>query len=234
MDDFGYDHYGWFGFTVELWDAPTEAGIKKEDYVRWFKWHSPEDDYQLMQWNDQALSSDGFVPWQPFDHPQLGAVELGGWKFKSVWQNAPAQYLPELCEKQLQFAIAHTLYSPRLALARAEVKAQGETIFQIVVQWENQGFLPTYTSQKALERKAVRPIEVVLTLPESVTLISGSLKQEIPHLEGRSNKAFSSLAAGIDYRHHLQWVVKGPKGAVIEVTAYAERAGTVQTTLTLS
>lgn len=30
MDDYGYEHFGWFGFTVELWDAPTEAGIQKK------------------------------------------------------------------------------------------------------------------------------------------------------------------------------------------------------------
>jgi murein tripeptide amidase MpaA len=173
------------------------------------------------------------LPWQPFDHPQLGRVEIGGWKFKSVWQNAPCQYLPELCEKQFRFAIAHALISPRLAIARSVVTAQGENIFHIVVQWENQGFLPTYTSQKALERKSVRPIEVVLTLPETVVLVSGLLKQEIPHLEGRSNKAFASLASGLDYRRHLEWVVKGPLGTEIQVTAYGERAGTVQTTLTL-
>jgi murein tripeptide amidase MpaA len=233
MDNYAYDHYGWFGFTIELWDAPTEAGIKKADYIQWLNWHSPEDDYQLLKWNDEALKGEGFVPWQPFDHPQLGRVEIGGWKFKSVWQNAPCQYLPGLCEKQFRFAIAHALISPRLAIARSVVTAQGENIFHIVVQWENQGFLPTYTSQKALERKAVRPIEVVLTLPGTVVLVSGLLKQEIPHLEGRSNKAFASLASGLDYRRHLEWVVKGPLGTEIQVTAYGERAGTVQTTLTL-
>ncbi|MFM7579181.1 MAG: carboxypeptidase, partial [Microcystaceae cyanobacterium] len=96
-----------------------------------------------------------------------------------------------------------------------------------------QGFLPTYTSQKALERKAVRPIEVVLTLPGEVTLISGLRQQEMPHLEGRSNKAYETSAEGMDYRRHLEWVVKGPQGAVLEITAYAERAGTVTTRVTL-
>jgi len=233
MDDYGYDHYGWYGFTVELWDAPTQAGIKKEDYIQWFHWHSPEDDYQLMRWQDEALQGEGFVPWQPFEHPQLGPVEIGGWKEKAVWQNAPAQLLPTLCEQHFRFALAQALLSPRLAVSRTVVTAQGEDIFHVVVQWENQGFLPTYTSQKALERKAVRPIEVVLTLPGEVTLISGLRQQEMPHLEGRSNKAYETSAAGMDYRRHLEWVVKGPQGAVLEITAYAERAGTVTTRVTL-
>lgn len=233
MDDYAYDHYGWFGFTVELWDAPTAAGIEKEDLIEWFRWHPPEDDYKLMQWNDQALNGEGFVHWQPFDHPQLGKVEIGGWSFKTMWQNAPAQFLPELCEQQFRFALTHALMSPRLAVAKSEITAQGENIYQITVQWENQGFLPTYTSQKALERKAVRPIQVTLRKPDNITLITGKIHQELPHLEGRSNKAKSSLANGIDYRRHLSWVIKGQPGEKLTITAQAERAGVVQTEIIL-
>lgn len=207
--------------------------MKKEDLIEWFRWHPPEDDYKLMQWNDQALSGEGFVHWQPFDHPQLGKVEIGGWSFKTMWQNAPAQFLPELCEQQFRFAITHALMAPRLAVAKAEITAQGENIYQITVQWENQGFLPTYTSQKALERKAVRPIQVTLKKTDSVTLITGKIHQELPHLEGRSNKAKSSLANGIDYRRHLIWVIRGNPGEKLTITAQAERAGTVKVELTL-
>ena len=237
MDDFGYDHYGWFGFTIELWDAPTQAGIKKDDYIRWYGWHPPEDDLLLMQWNDQELGGTGFIPWQPFDHPQLGPVEIGGWDEKAVWQNAPAQYLPEICEKQANFAIAHALMSPRLAIARTEITHQGADIYHVVVQIENQGFLSTYTSKKSLERKAVRPIEVMLSFPESVTLISGQREREIEHLEGRANKAFSSFifnSGGMDYRSHLEWVIKGAENSVIEVKIVSERAGTVKTQLYLN
>ena len=234
MDDYGYDHFGWFGFTIELWDAPTAAGIEKEDYVQWFRWHSPEDGLKLLQWNDEKLGGVGFINWQPFDHPQLGSVEIGGWNQKTVWQNAPAEYLPDLCAKQCRFALVLALMSPRLALAQTEITHQGSDIYHIVVQWENQGFLPTYTSQKALDRRAVRPIEIILSLPATVSLISGQLKQEIGHLEGRSNKALKKMAQGNDFRSHLEWVVKGKPGSEIEVTAVAERAGTVRSCLKLS
>ncbi|MEB3227076.1 MAG: carboxypeptidase, partial [Synechocystis sp.] len=219
---------------VELWDAPTAAGIKKEDLIAWFYWHPPEDDYQLMQWNDRELNGDGFVHWQPFDHPQLGPVEIGGWRFKTMWQNAPAQFLPELCEKQFRFALAHALMSPRLAVAKTDVIPQGSWLYKIIVQWENQGFLPTYTSQQALDRKAVKAIAVGVELSAGVTLITGKIRQELPHLEGRSNKAKASRANGIDYRRHLEWVVQGSPGATLVITAIAERAGTVRTEIKLS
>ena len=233
MDDYCYDRFGWFGFIIELWDAPTAAGVKKEDYLKWFKRHPVSDDLKLMQWNDQKLGGNGFIDWQPFEHPQLGTVEIGGWNHKEVWQNAPVEYLPKLCEQHFQFAISHALMSPRLAVSQTVVLHQGGDIYQIVVQLENQGFLPTYTSEKALAGKSVRPIEVMLTLPDEVILVSGKQLQEIGHLEGRSNKAFASSAQGSDYRCHLEWVVKGFAGSEIQVTARAERAGVVKAVITL-
>ena len=108
--------------------------------------------------------------------------------------------------------IAHALMSPRLVLGRADAISiyQGSDIYYVMIQLENQGFLPTYTSQKALERGAVKPIEVNLSLPSGVSLVSGQLKQNIKHLEGRSNKVTNLWAKqGIDYRCHVEWVIKG-------------------------
>lgn len=228
MDDYGYDHFGWFGFTIELWDAATEAGIEKDNYVEWNRWHPPEDELKLLQWNDQKLEGKGFINWQPFDHPQLGKVEIGGWDYKKVWQNAPFEYLPDLCKKQCDFAISLALMCPRLAISRTDVIHVEGDIYRLVLEVENQGFLPTYTSEKALERKAVRPIEVMLSLPDEVSLISGKLEQEIDHLEGRSNKAFSWLAKGNDYRGYVEWVVKCSISTEVEVTVCSERGGTVK------
>ena len=228
MDDYGYDHFGWYGFTVELWDAPTQAGVKKDDFIQWFRWHPLEDELKLQRWNDENLAGKGFINWQSFHHPQLGEVEIGGWDFKNVWQNAPEKYLPDLCEKQCQFTIAHALMSPLLAISRLDLKSEGNGIYHLVLQLENQGFLPTYTSKKALERKIVRPIQVKLNLADDVSLIVGKLEQEIGHLEGRSNKVYSSLAHGLDYRCTVEWVIKGVSGQEIEIIAIAERAGTVR------
>jgi murein tripeptide amidase MpaA len=243
MDDYGYDQWGWFGFTTELWDLPTEAGVKKKDYIEWLRRHPESDDLLMMHWNDQALAGQGFIDWQPFDHPQLGSLEIGGWDEKAVWQNAPAQCLPDLCEKHCQFTISHALMSPKLAIAQWELipvgtadHAQGSRLYRLILQLENRGFLPTYTSQKALERKIVKPIEVELQLPDYATLISGQSKQEIGHLEGRANKASSTFTRGesIDYRRKVEWVISGSLGSTIQIAAVSQRAGKVELAITLT
>ncbi|ABG52087.1 peptidase M14, carboxypeptidase A [Trichodesmium erythraeum IMS101] len=235
MVDYCYDRFGWFGFSIELWDAPTEAGVKKNDYIKWLQRHPVTDDLKMMQWNDEKLGGTGFIDWETFEHPQLGTVEIGGWNWK-IWYNPPVEYLPKLCKEQCQFAISHALMSPRLAVSQVVVEHQGGDMYHLVVQLENQGFLPTYTSEKALEQKSVKPIEVILNLPGNVTLVSGKQKQEIEHLEGRASEAFNFFSFFTKlggYRCHLEWVVKGVANSEIKVTAKAERAGVVKTVITL-
>ncbi len=246
MDDYGYEVWGWIGFTTELWDLPTAAGIEKtEGYIQWLRSHPERDDLQIMRWNDEHLGGRGFKNWQPFDHPQLGPVEIGGWDYKQVWQNAPAEYVPDLCDQHCRFTLAHALMSPRLAISRHVLTPLGSGLYHFVIEIENQGFLPTYTSQKALDQKMVHPIEVSLTLPEDARLITGKPHQQIPHLQGRSNKfptvskAFFPIGVhGIDYRQRIEWVI-GRSGdhaspIDIQVEIRSERAGTIRTELALA
>lgn len=154
-----------------------------------------------------------------------------------TWDNAPPQVLPQLCRQHCQFTLAHALMSPKLAIAKAEVHPQGSDLYKVILQLENQGFLPTYTSQKALERQIVRPIEVEVQMPETAALVMGQAKQRVGHLEGRSNKAFVkafSDAGEVDFRRKLEWVIRAPAGTRLGILARAERAGTVRTELLLT
>ncbi|MEM1367151.1 MAG: M14 family metallopeptidase [Cyanobacteria bacterium P01_H01_bin.15] len=234
MDDHGYDNFGWLGFTVELWDAATAAGIEKNGYVEWFRWHPPSDEVKLLQWSDEELDGKGFIDWQPFEHPQLGPVEIGGWDFKNVWQNAPEKYLPELCEKQAKFAIAHALMSPKLAFSRVECVAVSGDVYRIFVQIENQGFLPTYSTEKALERKQVEPIRAVIELPLGCSLVTGKAEQTLGQLAGRSNKYTRARASEIDYRRKVEWVIQGVAGSEVELRILSDRAGHLATSIELN
>jgi murein tripeptide amidase MpaA len=236
MDDFGYDHHGWFGFTPELWDLPTTAGVGPRDFIQWIRWHPEEDDLKIMRWNDEVMHGDAFIDWQPFEHPQLGEVEIGGWNTKLYEDNAPLQYLAEMCEKHSQWTLSNASLCPYLTLPHLSVEAQGEQLYHIVALVENGGFLPTYTSQKALERKDVRPIEAELLLPEGAEIVAGKRWQELGQLEGRSNKIWNWWGSGspTDNRLKLEWVVKGPANAQLRLTVRAQRAGTLHREITLA
>ena len=235
MDDYGYDHWGWFGFTTELWDLPRQAGIKKNDYIEWYRQHPESDDLQMLRWQDEYLGGTGFIPWQPFEHPQLGTVEIGGWDYKKVWQNAPVQFLPELCQKHCQWTIQHALMSPKLGIREIHCRKLAPDIYHLDLRLENQGFLPTHTSQKALDNKTVQPIRVMLTLPPEAQILSGKRDQEIGHLAGRVSKAFDSFAGlgGLSHRAQVRWILAAPRGTEVEVVVTSQRAGSCRQRLIL-
>jgi hypothetical protein len=127
--------------------------------------------------------------------------------------------------------------SPRLTVQECQAEALGGGLHKITLILRNTGFLPTYTSKRALQQKAVRPIEVEVTLPAGVTLTSGEREQEIGHLEGRSNKLWGgwySSGYPTDNARRLEWVVAGAAGSVVKIETRSERAGTVRAEITLN
>ncbi len=83
LDDWMYDHVGVYSWTVEIWSPQRQAGIEEYKFIDWYREHPFEDDLKMLAWSDEKLGGQGYVDWYPFEHPQLGPVELGGW-------NAPA------------------------------------------------------------------------------------------------------------------------------------------------
>ena len=70
---------GVYGWTVEIWSPQRQAGIEEYKFIDWYREHPLEDDLKLLKWSDEVLDGKGYVDWYPFEHPQLGPVELGGW-----------------------------------------------------------------------------------------------------------------------------------------------------------
>jgi hypothetical protein len=172
-------------------------------------------------------------------HPQLGAVEIGGWDKMNYWRNPP----PRLREREVarfpawmtQIALA----LPKLELLRAEVRALGNDTWRVRFAVANSGWLPAYVTKLALERKIVRGVMFEIHLPEhhDVLLIQGKHRFEGPQLEGHapktSQQAFLPSREITADRAIAEWVVKAPKGTRISLTARADRAGAVRTEVTL-
>lgn len=239
--DWLYEDMGIFGFSTELWDVvslagigePQPNGLLKRDFIGWFRSHPEDDDLKLLEFNDRE-GLEGFVNWTPFEHPQLGAVEIGGWDYKRFWGNAPAKFLPDIAHNNTLFSLLHAEAAPRLGLKLTRLeRVEGDT-YRLVVVLENAGFLPTYTSAKALEKRAVEPIRVRLHLGEGVSLVAGEPILEAGHLEGRSNKIESIFGAPFgDQEKKLEWVVRGAAGGTVRLEAVTQRAGTLEREFTL-
>ena len=235
--DWLYEHLGALFWTVELWAPNREAGITGYDWIHWYRDHPPEDDLKLLRWSDRECGGRAHVDWYPFQHPQLGAVELGGWDRMNYWRNPP----PHLREREVaRFPAWLTrlgLALPKLELLRTEVRALGGDAWRIRFAVANAGYLPSYVTRRAIERKTVRGVVFELHLPEGATLQAGTLRVEGGALEGHAARA--SLQAFLPDRQVTadravaEWVVQAPRGTRLALSAVADRAGAVRTELVL-
>lgn len=236
FDDWLYDHLGIFGWTTELWSPQRHAGIEAKRPMEWYREHPVEDDLKLLRWNDEKLDGKGFVDWQPFDHPQLGPVELGGWDAIYSIRNPPPQYLEAEVKPHADWLVWHLLISPRLEVLSLDVRHLGGEAHAIRLVVHNTGWLPSYVTKKALERKLVRGVVAEITLPEGAELVSGLLREEGPELEGRAYQSagvFGWVANTTADRAKFEWVVRVPGGGEVHLTARHERAGVVRRTVDL-
>ena len=237
--DWLYEHLGALFWTVELWAPNREAGITGYKWIDWYREHPAEDDLKLLKWSDEQCGGLAHVDWKPFQHPQLGAVEIGGWDRMNFWRNPP----PHLREREVaRFPAWMTqlaLSLPKLEMLRTEVRALGPDTWRVRFAVTNAGWLPSYVSRRALQRKTVRGVVFEIHLPDAaeVSLVSGKERFEGPQLEGHapkvSQQAFLPNRELTADRAVAEWVVRAPVGTRLALTARADRAGTVRTEVSL-
>src|SRR5215212_6647361 len=91
------------------------------------------------------------------------------------------------------------------------------------------GWLPTYVTKKAIERKLTRGVIAQISLPKGSSLESGKQREELGELEGRAYKPVTPDESdeSTNERVKVAWVVKAKKGTKVNLTAKHERAGVV-------
>ncbi len=234
FDTWTYDHLGVFGWTVELWSMIKKAGIKGYKYIEWFREHPVKDDLKILRWADKQLGDSGYVDWYAYDHPQLGKVELGGWDWLHTWTNPPADLLQDEIKVFPKWLVWNALITPKLELREASATPLGGGTYRIRLVVENTGWLPSYVTKKALEKK-LRGVVCEIELPKGAKLEAGKLREELGQLEGRAHKEAlpSTETEGTQERLKVEWVVHAPRHGTVTLVARHERAGTVRAAVEL-
>jgi murein tripeptide amidase MpaA len=233
--DWMYDHLGVFSWTTEFWSPQRQAGITDYHFTDWIREHPVEDDLALYRWAQQTFP-DAYVEWYAFEHPELGHVELGGWDVVHYWFNVPFSQLEREIEPHSDWALFHLLISPLLEVRSLEAERLGDTAFLVRLVLQNSGWLPTSVTDKAVERAAVRGIEIELDLPDGARVIAGEVKTDAGQLQGRVDKRSTTWWGNDESTGDLtklEWVIEATAGTEIGIEARHERAGTQRRRVTL-
>jgi murein tripeptide amidase MpaA len=233
FNDWAYLHLGMIAYTVELWDVVGEAGIARADRQP-FHPLTEEQQLQLLRWNDAALGGEGFASWRPFMHPELGPVEIGGWKYIQVFRNPPtASLLQRDLDRVCRFALAVVETLPELHIVSTAVREASAGLFIVDATVGNDGYAPTGVTAVGAHRSLVR---LTLEVQPDMEVLMGDAHQTLPHLSGRSERPVlwnPWVRQWTSGTFRAQWLIRSPRAGTIALTAQAPRAGTRRATVRL-
>lgn len=234
--DWTYEKMGIVSFATELWDVESAAGVEK---VAYYNLHPRTEEAQLkvFGWVLENLGEHGFRDWQPFDHPQLGPVEIGGMVYIWSYRNPPPHLLEDVCHKNMLFNLRHAAAAPRVQVDDVRVEPLGADLYKIRAAIGNHGYLPTNLSDVAIENKVAKPVRATLEL-EQAELVMNPREVELGHLAGRNEREFPWSPWGPLWSPTtkvVEWLVRAPASgqANIQVKAASERGGTHAVAVTL-
>ena len=131
-DDWAYEHLGVYGWTTEFWDIIQHATGSKGGNHMWYTGPTDVEERAVYDWT-VANHPEMYADWVPFDHPQLGPVEIGGWNEVFLWTNAPGSMLRAEVQPHAEFAVYQALCSPRLEVLHSSATALGGDSYRVEV-----------------------------------------------------------------------------------------------------
>lgn len=228
---FAYEQRGAVGMVCELWDLWKQVGLEPlRPFVRSYVKRPRRDLVKLLAWDREHNAGRLCQPWKPFDHPQLGRVELGGYDpIIGVW-NPPYERLAEVCVNQSRAFLRWAALAPRLRVTGLAAEALGNGIHRVTATIENVGFLPTNVLATAAKLPWNDPVRAKIALGPGLSLVGGEPVTTVGHLSGWSpDPMFSSptfaRTTSERTRGRVQWVVRG-SGEIV-VSAGCARTGVV-------
>jgi hypothetical protein len=164
----GYFQVGVPVFSMDLW------GLSKTD--------SASAEEAMLDFVDSRPGNKGFAAWESYDHPTLGAVEIGGFVPYSC-TTPPFEWTDSLLNLQVPWILKLAGELPDLQIYETKATAKGNGIYQLDIWVENRAFIPFPTAMGSRNRQ---PAPAVLTLEgEHLEFISGFKRTPISRIGGK-------------------------------------------------
>ena len=141
-----------------------------------------EQERKQLKWFDEH-SPEAFIKWRTVEHPDFPdqRVEVGGYRPFAL-TNPPVAMVEPIATRQAKFLTKTAQRLPRIGLRKIKVRHLGRSIYEVEIQIENTGFLPTVLAH-GRRTGEVHPSRLVIQLDDECFL-SGRRITTLPTIRG--------------------------------------------------
>ncbi len=185
LTDYAYNQRGAIGYVVELWDLFKRLGMERPPkFAQFYERVSRRDLIKLAWWDRDENEGRSFPPWRPFDHPQLGRIEIGGIDPRiGIW-NPPLHELAPICASQSQVLLRLAAMAPTLEVAEIKRVSLPGDLTRVEVAVRNVGYLGTYGLPSAKKLDFNEPVYATVRAEGCELVDAGQTHQILGHLDG--------------------------------------------------
>lgn len=206
-NNFSYYVLGISHYVIELGNGYNGIGLTTHEILQGLGDDGGGEWTPRIVRRHRELGSEIMVPWQEFDHPQLGKVEIGGLKDGQAYYMYPKD-MEQLIPKTTNFLLRHAQMGPVLMLGNIEKLDLGGGNYRIRAAVMNVGEFGTKVMPGATGYNAQRNVNVSI---EGAEVLSRPGLYTITDLAPMES-------------HLLEWFIKGEAGKTVTITAQHPKA----------
>lgn len=204
FNDWGSKVFGVLAMTTEMWGHAIGEGQAA-----------------LFAWNDRVLGGSGFIDWYPWQHPDLGPVELGGWDRWSI-ASPPEAMIADEVDRNVRWVLTFAEKLPRLTMAEVIVTPAPRHQVELRTTVANAGWMPTATAYAAEVLKIAQPVRVELKLVNA-TIVRGVPMLDLGVMPGTRGRRPRGELVGWRVR-----ITDPARPAEATIVLRSEKAGTIR------
>jgi hypothetical protein len=172
--DWTNDGLGMISFSNELWNGGqyfNSPDLQEQQ-------DDPESPIEPRRANlffdDHLEFGEQYVEWEPYEHPDFGAVELGGWN--KMRGRVPPRFMnEELSHRNMAFTLYQADEMPKMSVGETNVEKLSGDVYRVRVDFENPKVAPTIT-RRAADNNVVPP-DLITVAGRNVEVISAGWVQ---------------------------------------------------------
>ena len=181
---------GSYSLVGELFQSQSETYALSQDQVKPGESSRGEGaesaSHQRLQFNDHLAQGELYKPWTPFNHPEFGEIEIGGWVKMSSRLPHPFM-LQDLVHRNASAVIFSAEQTPEVRMELIHKEEINKGLYKVRVRLVNPNAIPT-VSYMSLQDNLLRKDLLKVNGPNA-TVVAGGLLLD-PYRDQASYKEY--------------------------------------------